>query len=281
MSSDDNNPEFEDYGRVSSYYDKTRVPAGLDIILKMIAQGKGKSTVILDAGCGTGNYLCGVAPHVKQITGLEFNRGMLKQTIAKVGQSNLVDKVKLLQGSLLEKKLPFDDSSFDAIMINQVIHHLDDGSDPTFPNLRHLLLEFARILKPGGFLSINLTTRNQAGSFWWQSLMPRANKDYADKHIPNGLLIDYLTEAGLGFKEMIACKDPLQGDHYFNPAGPLNSDWRNGDSTWSTLTNDELDGIKEFIQTMVDQGIAGRYMDQHDTQRRAIGQSTFVISYKG
>ncbi len=58
----------------------------------------------------------------------------------------------MVKHSLL-KPLPFEDNSFDAVIINQVIHHLDNT--PSFPNFRNLVKEVHRILKPNGFFSIN------------------------------------------------------------------------------------------------------------------------------
>ena len=271
----EDSPEFEDYRRVSSYYDETRVDAGCEDILAKECQ---ETDRVLDAGCGTGNYTVGLAPFVSQVDAFEFNESMLSRCQEKVEQRGLRNVV-LVQGSLLEK-LPYEDGTFDGIMINQVIHHLDDGTDPEFPNLRRLLKEFQRVLKPGGWISINLTTRKQAGSFWWQHLMPRAQQVYLEKHIPDVLLFMYLKEVGFSLSKTIQCKTPLQGSHYFNPAGPLDEVWRNGDSTWSTLSNEELKEIIGRVKGMLDSGKAGLFMDQHDEMRRQIGQSTFIIARK-
>ena len=267
--------EFENYTKISSYYDLTRVAAGAESILSKLCK---PNYHLLDAGSGTGNYACAMAPFVKKITAFEFNPGMIKRTHKKLNQ-NGIGNVEIVQGSLLEK-LPFSDNHFDGIIINQVLHHLDDGSDPEFPNTQNLLKEFQRVLKPNGFLSINITTHKQDGTYWWQALIPRAQDDYLKKHIPEDLLIKYLTEAKLNLKHETQCKEPLQGSAYFNPAGPLDENWRNGDSTWSTLGKKRLNEVLDFVQKLIDQGSAGKFMDEHDAKRRELGQSTFFISFK-
>lgn len=264
----------EAFDYLSYSNDNQNGPAGLEIILERV----NRESVILDANCGIGSYLCGLAPHVKQIIGLEQDRSMLDQVVRKVAELDLIPKVDLFQGSLLEK-LPFDDNFFDGVIINQFPFQ-NEKSESDFSNLKQLLKEFERVLKPGGFLSVNLTTQEQANSsFWWKYLMP-PDKTVHHLHIPNDLLINYLTEVGLQFEQMVECKEPLQGNDYFNPAGPLDENWRKTDNSWLTLTEEEIEGIKELVQTMLDQGIAGHYMDKYDDIRRQIGQSTFVISQK-
>lgn len=52
--------------------------------------------------------------------------------------------------------LPYEDNKFDAVIINQVVHHLDDmDKDENFPGFEHVVKEFYRVLKPGGKLLIN------------------------------------------------------------------------------------------------------------------------------
>ena len=66
--------EYENYTMASNFYDKTRIPAGYNMILKYIKD----DFKTLDAGCGTGNYLCAIAPYVKEVVAFELNDGMLK-----------------------------------------------------------------------------------------------------------------------------------------------------------------------------------------------------------
>lgn len=281
-------PEFEDYDLKSHYYDLTRVPVGVDLLIAKV----NSQSVVLDAGCGTGNYLCAIAPHVREIVPFEFNQGMLNRCMIKAIRQELYLPLtknsvnpkfgpirKFMKGSLLEK-LPFDDGTFDLVMNNQVIHHLDTGTDPRFPNILKVLGEFYRVLKPGGWLAINYTTPEQSDSFWWQYLIPRVKGEYRNKYIPTKLLWKYMSQ--LGFKNLtgVPVIEPLQGNHYFNIAGPLSQYWRNGDSTWSLVTDTELNEAKAKVQSMIDDGSIGFYFDACDEKRRLLGQSTFVFAQK-
>ena len=50
--------KFEDYTKTSGSYDKTRLPAGVEIILGALAKQDSPfdQLTLLDAGCGTGNH---------------------------------------------------------------------------------------------------------------------------------------------------------------------------------------------------------------------------------
>ena len=71
--------------------------------------------MLLSPGCGTGNYVCPLSPHMKKITGLELNEGMLGQAKKKAVDLN---NVELLQGNILY--MPFEDGQFDGVICNQV-----------------------------------------------------------------------------------------------------------------------------------------------------------------
>lgn len=73
------------------------------------------SFLVLDAGCGTGNYLHALTSDVHTIVGMDFNLGMLEQNMMKVQKT---DSVILQQGSITE--MPFAADTFDAVMMNQV-----------------------------------------------------------------------------------------------------------------------------------------------------------------
>ena len=54
-------------------------------------------------GCGTGNYASALSPYVGQITGVEYNPGMLKQAKAKTAN---LKNVTLVQGDATNIPLP-------------------------------------------------------------------------------------------------------------------------------------------------------------------------------
>jgi SAM-dependent methyltransferase len=107
---------------------------------------------ILDAGCGNGRYarfLLQEADPDALITGFDLSQRML----ARARQRLHSDRVGLFAADLT--RLPYADSSFDAIVSGWVLEHLPDPR----PGLR----ELARVLRPGGKLLLLATEDTLTG----------------------------------------------------------------------------------------------------------------------
>jgi 2-polyprenyl-3-methyl-5-hydroxy-6-metoxy-1,4-benzoquinol methylase len=92
---------------------------------------------LLDAGCGAGEYVDALGKTGANVQGIEYVEAKVHQWSAK----HPGDK-KVQRGDL--EKLVFDDETFDAVLLNEVLEHV--------PNDRVALGEIYRVLKPGGTL---------------------------------------------------------------------------------------------------------------------------------
>jgi ubiquinone/menaquinone biosynthesis C-methylase UbiE len=102
---------------------------------------RGKPARVLDAGCGTGGLIRSLSrqePHWS-ITGLDFSP--IACSLARESTS-----VETVQGSITD--LPFPQASFDIVTCADVLSQVPDGSTA--------LREFARVLRPGGVVVINV-----------------------------------------------------------------------------------------------------------------------------
>jgi SAM-dependent methyltransferase len=96
---------------------------------------------VLDAGCGTG----GLIKHLRaaqrewRLTGLDFSPRACEL-------ARLRTNVEIVEGSITA--LPFADASFDAVVSADVICQVEDGAQA--------LREFARVLRPGGVMLLNV-----------------------------------------------------------------------------------------------------------------------------
>jgi phosphatidylethanolamine/phosphatidyl-N-methylethanolamine N-methyltransferase len=97
---------------------------------------------VLDIGVGTGLALASYPAHAR-ITGIDLSEGMLRRARRRVQQSQ-VNWVDLVLGNALE--LPFDDQSFDHVLLSHVITVV---SDPV-----KLIEETRRVTRPGGQIVI-------------------------------------------------------------------------------------------------------------------------------
>ncbi len=275
--------EYENYSVTSHSYDTTRKPIGLEVILGCFAATDTRplhEQAILDAGCGTGNYLQAIHDKVGICQGIEINEGMLAQAQSKIGNGN-GSHVRLDHGSLLN--LPYPDDFFDGIMCNQVIHHLDDpGKTDSFPNVKAMLASAYRVLRPQGVLVINLCSRQQlVDGFWWADLIPKIVDQMAARIPSIELTVEMLEIAGFKMGGIIVpLHEILQGPGYFDPKGPLQKSFRDGDSTWSLLSEAELHQTLERIHTMNEDGSITQYLDERETRRKRVGQTTFIFARK-
>lgn len=105
---------------------------------------------LLDAGCGTGNFLGRLARQLplSHAIGYDFSFAMLKRAEKKVRD---MDGVRLVQGNL-NRRLPFADECFDGVASVNVLYILE--------NPRFALAELRRVLKTGGLCVIATPPRD-------------------------------------------------------------------------------------------------------------------------
>jgi ubiquinone/menaquinone biosynthesis C-methylase UbiE len=271
--------QFENYTKTSENYDLTREPIGLEVILGVLASGNPSLTEqqVLDAGCGTGNYVTALADNVARLEGVEFNGGMLSAARAKVADR---DDVRLQQGNILD--LPLEDGSCHGVVVNFVLHHLEEGSDPDFSATRRAVAECERVLAPGGALIIQTCSATQYHeAYWYASLIPRAVNRAVQRYMPLDMMEASMEEAGLTpGGRFVPTHAVLQGDAYLDPRGPLREEWRDGDSSWALLDEEELGEVTAKIQRMLAEDTMGAFLEEREKQRLMHGQATFMVGRK-
>ncbi|MEM5879617.1 MAG: class I SAM-dependent methyltransferase [Candidatus Aenigmatarchaeota archaeon] len=105
---------------------------------------------ILDLGCGTGRHLVYLAKQGFEVYGLDISEQGIKIARKYLKKEKVEGKLKV--GDIY-KKLPYEDDFFDAIVSTKVLHHAD------IKNIRKLIREMERILKPSGLIFITVAKR--------------------------------------------------------------------------------------------------------------------------
>ena len=267
---------YENYTAVSSDYDCTRVPVGVEIILGCLASVARPlaSLRLLDAGCGTGSYSAILRRYVGEIDAVDLNPSMLEVARAKLDRTPGCP-VTLHEAGI--DALPFEGACFDAVMVNQVLHHLPDSPNDGWPTLRWVLGEFARVLRPGGVAIINTCSHEQLRRGWWYAaLVPDAVETMRRRHTDTDELNALLAEAGLVPRGRFVPADAImQGDAYADGRGPLDPAWRRGDSLWSVISDSELNRALDRIRALDDAGTLDAFVAEQDRMRPSVGQIGF------
>ena len=273
---------YENYSRTAAAYDRTRSAVGHEIWLgHLAAMGRAMTGLrVLDAGCGTANYTLALAPRVARVTALDLNPAMLGAAARKLDRVGLAAKVDLVRGSMTD--LPLADQSHDAVLFNHVLHHLGRADGGGFAGCGRAIAEAARVLRPGGRVFINACSRTQmAHGFWYCGLAPAALEKIQALMVPSGELRAILATAGLDVDTTISILSPtMMAEAYDDGRGPLDPSWRDGDSFWALVGDQELRRVEARITEMDRAGTLDDYVAEHDRARRHVGQATFWVARK-
>ena len=271
---------YENYSVTSQTYDAYRLPIGLDLFREAfgaVASRQSKPTSaldLLDAGCGSGNYLAAIQGDVGTIAGLEFNEGMISKAVAKLPTADIQ------QGSIT--MMPYADASFDVVITTQVLHHLEKGGGQEFTNVALASQEVFRCLRPGGSWIVQTQTPEQhVDGFWWAPIVPDAALALAKHFAPLPLFESICRDAGFGeFSSEIPPEPLVRIDKYLDIEGPFNQAFRNADSTWSLATEAELEKGLKMLRSKIDAGEADAWLAEREALRSKIGQTTTVVATK-
>ena len=111
-----------------------------DALLGLGTDGARGRLEILDAGCGTGGNSAHLRAHGR-VAAIDYSRDALGYARERPG-------LRLARASV--ERLPFADAAFDLVLSNDVLCHVGVGSDLL------AVREFARVLRPGGRLYLQL-----------------------------------------------------------------------------------------------------------------------------
>ena len=138
------------YDTIASEYLKTRREDSEDVLLlQELVVRLPKGAEVLDAGCGAGVPVTRFLSRYFNVTGVDFSEGQVRLA------RQLVPEARFLCQDMTE--LSFSDDCFDAVCSYYAIIHI--------PREEHqrLLLDFHRMLKPGGLMLVCLGAGDVSG----------------------------------------------------------------------------------------------------------------------
>ncbi|MDF2716447.1 MAG: SAM-dependent methyltransferase [Paenibacillus sp.] len=119
----------------------------------VIGQVKGFDGLdIVDLGAGTGRLAAAMAPRAKSVVALDASRAMLDIAAGKLARKGLTN---WSVGVADHRKLPLDSGSADLVVSGWSISYLANSGVPDWEsNLREIIAEMKRVLRPGGTIVI-------------------------------------------------------------------------------------------------------------------------------
>lgn len=97
---------------------------------------------VLDAGCGSGYYSAWLAEQGAEVVGVDASEAMIAEATDRYG-----DRATFLVADLREPHDAFEAQSFDLVVSQLVLEHVEDWRTP--------MAEFERVLRPGGRLVVS------------------------------------------------------------------------------------------------------------------------------
>ncbi len=126
---------------------------------------------ILDMPCGRGFYL----NMFRYVSKCKLIGAELDWDVIGKAQRNVADLPDIALNNCNIYALPYADNSFDAVILSEILEHIDDDVAG--------LKEIYRVLKPGGVVAI--TVPNADYPFWWDPIN-RTLEFWFKRHIGKG-----------------------------------------------------------------------------------------------
>lgn len=253
-----------DYDKVSKVYDTSRV-ANVETIEKLIHSLQLTSdSIVLDMGCGTGNYTSAIQRVTASTIGIDASIGMLKRARAKF--SNL----PLVCGDITG--LPFKSGTFDAAFAIQVLHHVREKAS--------FLKEANRLLRKGARLAIDSCSHQQMRTFWLYHYFPKG-LDLDLRRIPGSNEIASLLEKAGFLNVTIEISYTDIAVEHEKPEHYLDRDYRSGQSTFNLLAEKDMELGCRKLREDIESGIVESIIREFEEKEKEVGGSCIIYGTKG
>jgi SAM-dependent methyltransferase len=252
-----------DYDKVSRIYDTSRV-ANTEAVEKLVELLHiGSDSVVLDMGCGTGNYADALQRVAKMVIGIDSSTGMIEQARAKFPE------LPLICGDVTS--LPFVSEVFDGAFAIQVLHHVKEKELS--------LKETYRVLKEGACLAIDSCSHRQMRTFWdYYYFQKGLEVDLA--RIPDaGEIASLLQKVGFSDVGIEISYTNISAEHE-RPERYLDKNYRDGMSTFCLLSDEEIESGCQKLRGDIESGAIESIIRKFQAKESRVGGSTIIYGRK-
>ncbi|MFX1363720.1 MAG: class I SAM-dependent methyltransferase [Promethearchaeota archaeon] len=251
------------YDKLSQIYDLSRGinDKTLDALIKLTYIDS--NSLVLDMGCGTGNYTAGLKQFTKNVIGIDLSLAMIKKAVSKF------PNLEFINGNIIN--LPFCSDLFDGLYAIQVIHHIRDKFV--------FLKEAYRILRKKGFIAIHTCSHNQIKTYWYTYYFPEGLKWELKRFLDTNELTLLLKKIGfLNIGVKVCYKDSVILNQ--RPEKYLDKNFRDGDSMFALLTEDQIEAGCEKLRKDIKSGVINKVLKEYEKKIDIFGGSSIVYAQK-
>lgn len=249
-----------DYNKLSRIYDTSRM-ANTETTEKLRRLLHiGGDSLVLDMGCGTGNYVATLQQIARSVIGVDISIGMIKQTQAKF------PGLTLIGGDV--RSLPFKSGAFDAAFAIQVLHHIKEKDT--------LLDEAYRVLRNGAYIAIHQCSHKQIRVFWFYHYFPKGLEADLARIPDSGEIASMLKKARFSDIGMEICYHDEVVAHE-TPESYLDKNYRDSISTFAFLTRQEIKWGCEKLREDISSGAIEAIVRQSEVKITSDIGGSYVI----
>ncbi len=253
------------YDKISTVYDISRQANNETVqkLIKLLYMDPG--SILLDMGCGTGNYMSALNPIAKAIIGIDSSLSMIGRARSKVHNSSFIC------GDITF--LPFGSETLGGAYAIQVLHHVRNKID--------FLKEVHRVLKRDSYVALHSCSHDQMRAFWFYHYFQKGLEKDLERIPDTGDICMLLERSGfLNIGVEICYYDTVVSNEI--PERYLDESYRGGVSTFALLTEDEIESGCDKIRRDISTGDAERVVQESQVRvLNEVGGSTIIYGRKG
>jgi len=222
------------------------------------------NSVLLDMGCGTGNYTASLQQAANSVIGTDSSIGMIRQARAKF------PGLRFICGDVTS--LPFNSETFDGAFAIQVLHHVKKKD--------MFLREAYRVLRNDAYIAIHSCSHTQMRAFWFYHYFPKGiEKDI--KRTPDvGSIASLLERTGFSNIGIEMCYRDTVVAHE-TPERYLDKSYRDGISTFALLTQEDIELGCDKLREDIASGAVESVVQESEAKVATVGGSSIVHGQKG
>lgn len=252
------------YNKISRIYDVSRA-ANAETVEKLVRLLHASSeSMLLDLGCGTGNYTAALQQVTQSVLGIDMSIGMIKQARAKFPE------LQLVCGDVTN--IPFDSETFDGAFTIQVLHHVKKKD--TF------LREAHRVLRKDGYLAVDSCSHKQMRAFWYYHYFPKGLEADLTRIPDSDRIVSLLERAGFSDVGIEICYTDV-GVAYETPECYLDKNYRDSISTFTFMKKKDIQSGCEKLQHDITSGATKKIVSQAEAKVAKAGGSSIIFGRKG